>query len=314
MEAHPLPSYFIWRRLQSLAGLCLVVFLIEHLLVNSQAALLIGEDGRGFIDGANWIHSLPYLQAVEILILGIPIVVHVVWGVMYLRQGKMNSFPSDGSTPALTMYHRNHAYSWQRITAWLLIIGIGLHVANMRFIHAPESAQIGTEKDYMVRVSLDPGLYTLSERLGFRIFNQQQIQAEKTKLSPSTMTPESSDPKSLINAQKIEQLERWVKALEAKPITEDEVIAVAKDFGTAELLMVRNNFKSPLMIVLYTLFVLAAVFHAFNGLWTFLIAWGVILTATAQRLMLNAATALMILLGFLGLSTVWLTYWINLKT
>lgn len=39
--APPLPSAFIWRRAHSLTGLWLVLFLIEHLLTNSQAALFL---------------------------------------------------------------------------------------------------------------------------------------------------------------------------------------------------------------------------------------------------------------------------------
>ncbi len=40
---------FIGRRVHSLMGLWLVVFLTEHLIVNSQAALWIGDDGHGFV-------------------------------------------------------------------------------------------------------------------------------------------------------------------------------------------------------------------------------------------------------------------------
>ena len=69
----------------------------------------------------------------------------------------------------------------------------------------------------------------------------------------------------------------------------------------------------PIMIVLYTLFVFVACYHAFNGLWTFLIKWGITLNQRSQRWMLKISTALMILIGLLGLSAIWLTFWINLK-
>jgi succinate dehydrogenase / fumarate reductase cytochrome b subunit len=314
MPAAPLPGYFIWRRLQSLAGFWLILFLIEHLLTNSQAALFLGDDGRGFIDGANFIHSLPYLPLIEIGLLGIPILVHGIWGFIYLRGAHMNSFPTDGSKPALTMYARNQAYSWHRITAWILIAGVALHVYNMRFLHYPQSAQVGTEQSYMVRLSLDPGLYTLGERLGYRIYTPSEVKMERAKLAPIPQLAENASAQEQIQAQRIQQEHQWVDALEYRPITEGEAIAVAKDFGTAELLVVRENFKSWTMIILYTLFVLAAVYHAFNGLWTFLITWGVILTAAAQKIMLRTAVALMVVTGFLGLSAIWLTYWVNLKT
>ncbi len=305
-----LPSEYIWRRVHSLAGLWLTLFLIEHLLTNSQAALMFGEDGRGFIDGANWIHSLPYITAIEIILLGVPFLVHIVWGIQRLRTANYNSFATDGSTPSLPMYSRNKAYTWQRITSYLLIIGVILHVYNMRFLHYPESAQLGSQKNYMVRVSLDPGLYTLAERLDFKLYHPSDVAEEKSKETPISTT----NPQDLVEAQKIQQRDKWIQALTARPITEEEAIAVTKDFGTAELLVVRNNFKSWTMIILYTLFVIAAVYHAFNGLWTFLITWGVLLTNAAQKAMLHLATTLMILVGFLGLSAIWLTYWVNLKT
>ena len=72
-QAHRLPRAFIWRRLHSLAGLWLVIYIIDHLLINSQAALLLGNDGRGFIHSVNAIHNLPYLSVIEILVLGVPI-------------------------------------------------------------------------------------------------------------------------------------------------------------------------------------------------------------------------------------------------
>lgn len=309
--AEKLPSYFIWRRIQSLAGLGIVIFLMEHLLTNSQAALWLGDDGKGFIDGANWIHSLPYITAIEILLLGIPILIHSIWGIMYLMDANYNSFPTDGSKPSLPMYGRNQAYTFQRITAYILVLGIILHVYNMRFLHYPESAQVGDQKSYMVKVTDDPGLYTLGERLDFRILNPQQVETESSKI-PSAQA-DLGENASLLDKMHASQLQKWKSAITAKPLGQGDVLAITKDFGTAELLVVRNNFKSWWMIGLYTIFVLAAVFHAFNGLWTFLITWGVILTATAQRIMLNITTSLMVLFGFLGLAAIWLTYWVNLK-
>lgn len=307
-EAETLPSYFIWRRVQSLAGLGIVLFLMEHLLTNSQAALWLGEDGRGFIDGANWINSLPFIHVLEWLLVGIPIIVHAAWGIVYLFDANYNSFPTDGSKPSLPMYTRNQAYTWQRMTSYLLLVGIALHVYNMRVLHYPETAQIGDQKSYFVKLSNDPGLSTLAERLGFRVLSTQQVQSENSHIPQTVQT--YNDP---IQEQHIVQLKEWGKALNARPIKEGEVIAITKDFGTAELLVVRDNFKHWWIIILYTIFVLAAVFHAFNGLWTFMITWGIILTYTAQRIMLNITTALMVIFGLLGLSAIWLTYWVNLK-
>ena len=74
----------------------------------------------------------------------------------------------------------------------------------------------------------------------------------------------------------------------------------------------RDTFKNPLMILLYTGLVLAACFHAFNGLWTCMISWGITLTARSQQLMRSFATFLMVVIASLGLAAIWGTYWFNL--
>ena len=40
-------------------------------MTNSMAGLYIGDDGRGFIESVNAIHDTPYLQVVEVLLLGV---------------------------------------------------------------------------------------------------------------------------------------------------------------------------------------------------------------------------------------------------
>lgn len=331
------PTAFFWRRLHSIMGIWLSIFLIEHLLTNSQAALFIGADGHGFIKSVNWIHGLPYLPVIEITILAVPILIHGLWGIKYARTAKFNSHKTDGSTPSLPEYKRNKAYTWQRITSWLLIIGILGHVLQMRFIEYPTSVQRGNEKLYLTRVSVDPGLYTLSERLGVSLFNKDQILLERQEVGPKATHPKkqrlrsfvsslkdifkretpvisAKDASTLLQAQRLVQEREWVEALEKRPLRENQVVAVTHDFGTAELLMLRDTFKSPSMILLYTIFVVTAVFHGFNGAWTFLITWGVTLSPRSQRIARRATNGVMALLIFFGLSAVWLTYWVNLRS
>lgn len=281
-----IPRAFVWRRLHSLMGLWLVMFLTEHLLVNSQAALWIGDDGNGFVRAVNSIQELPYLKVLELVLLGLPFAIHIIWGVQYLWTGQSNSSRSDGSTPSLPEYSRNHAYTWQRITSWVLLIGVIAHVVQMRFVEYPTALQKGADHYYMVRLDKDEGLDTLGVRLGFELYDHETIQ---------------------------QQDGQWLAAFEKHPVAAGQVVAVTKSFGTAELLMVRDTFKMPIMLALYTLFVLAACFHAFNGLWTFMITWGVTLTEASQRLMLKLSTGIMIAIAFLGLAAIWGTYWINLK-
>ena len=259
MKTASIPKEFIWRRLHSLMGLWLVLFLMEHLFVNSQAALLLGENGKGFVDAVNTIHNLPFLPAIELTLLGVPILLHLVLGVKYLFTSKMNSFKSDGSKPSLPELKRNKAYSWQRITSWILLVTLVAHVVKFRFLEYPE--KVGS--DYAVTLHVDERLYPLAEKLGVSISN-------------------ADNPHKLI--------------------------ALCPSFGTASLLSVRDTFQSPWYVAMYTLFVLAACFHGFNGLWTFMITWGVIFKVAAQRSMVTICYVLMALITLLGLASIWGTY------
>ena len=328
MTSQTLPRAFVWRRLHSLMGLWLVLFLIEHLLVNSQAALLLGDNARGFIEGVNAIHNLPYLPAIEIFLLGVPLLFHGVLGVKYLFKSKFNSRLTDGTTPSLQKYGRNHAFTWQRLTSWILLVGIILHVAKFRFIDYPDSLNLGEHSYYFIPVSVDKGLYTVADRLGVKLYSADQITQERKEFEDrqdeqaliaasqtfsESKTYDHQQQVILTSAQAYQQKLQWIEVLEKQTIAQDQVVAVAKDFGTASVLAVRDTFKHPVYVGLYTLFVLAACFHAFNGLWTFCITWGVVLKVAAQQRILRWAWVLMILITFLGLAAIWGTYWVNLK-
>ena len=326
-----LPKEFIWRRVHSLFGLWIVLFLIEHLFTNSQAALLIGENGKGFIRAVNFLKHLPYLHVIEIVLLGIPIFFHMLLGIKYLITSKINSTPGKVNRPVLTKYRRNHAYTLQRWSSWILLFGLIAHVAYMRFYMYPNAVDTGTDTSYFVRLNMDPGLYTVSDRLGVRLFNQSQIetlrremvqkeglleerarQAKILQESPSSFY-QAQTSKLLSEYQTLKENQAWLKGLEKRKIEKGEVIAEAHDFGTATLLIVRDSFKSIFKAILYTIFVLAAVFHAFNGLWTFMISWGIVLKMRSQSQAVNVCIGIMILIGFLGLASIWGTYFINLR-
>lgn len=338
-ESPTVPQAFLWRRLQSLMGLLLVVFLIEHLLTNSQVSLTYGSDGIGFIHAVNGIHNLPYLPVIELTLIGLPFLIHMAWGIKYLMTSKQNAYGTDPAHPTLGKYARNQAYTWQRITSWILVILVIGHVTQMRFIYYPTSAKQGADTYYMIPVSLDDGIYTLSERLGVTLATEKQIQKEKDSLNSSQITSsspaesltgffssisevfsgsqdeelEGKEIQQLLATQKYQQKKDWVQALEAWPIKQGEAVAIAPDFGTAELMLVRDTFKSPLMLFLYSIFVLAATYHAFNGLWTFNITWGLTLTARSQRYMRMVSLFLMFVIGFLGLIAIWGSYLVNLN-
>lgn len=256
---------FAWRRIHSLMGLWLIIYLLEHLIVNSQATLWLGDDGIGFVRLVNALESLPYLQVIEIVFIGIPFVLHGFWGVKRIFTAKPDSRDSDGTRPSLK-FGRNRAYSWQRITSWILLFGVLGHVVQMRFLLSPKEVRTENEIFYIVTLKSDPGLESVAKRLNI--------------------------------------------ALETEG---DEVIAKAKSPGKGFLMMVRETFKSPMWCAAYTIFVLAAAFHAFNGFWTSLITWGVLLSYRSQRAFLPICWMGVALLAFLGLAAIWGSYWINLR-
>ena len=326
-----LPRSFILSRLHSLTGLWLVIFLFEHLITNSQAALFFGEDGLGFIKMVNFIKSLPYVKVIEIFLIGAPILYHAILGINYAIRAKFNAHRSDGSRPSLS-YTRNWAYTFQRLSAWVLLVGIIAHVSFMRFAIYPIEAKDANQMFYFVRLNLDPGLYTVADRLGVKLYDNKRVAEQKSQIPvieskislvekrleevnlTQSSTEFSMEKMSIFESlQRLKQKKNWIQALGKKEISSSQVIAVSKDFGTATLLNVRDAFKSPLKIGLYTVFVLAACFHGFNGLWTFMLSWGAIITAISQKKMLRFCIAMMVLLAFLGLSSVWGTYLINLK-
>lgn len=339
MTSLSIPAAFAFRRIHSLLGLWLVLFLLEHLLTNSQAALLLGESGRGFVSMVNFLHDLPYLQALEIFLIGTPIAFHAALGIKYIFTAKNNAKKTDGSSPSLPQYGRNKAYRWQRISSWILLFCIIGHVAKFRFIEYPISVSEGLSSEYFVRVNLDSGLYTVADRLHVKLYDMEAVDKQKSSFaerkeekslvelasevreSPSIHFVEGVEPESyssqkeilLTSAQKFSMKQKWMDALTARPVTKGQVIAVTKSFGVATMLSVRDTFKSPLYVLIYTVFVLAACFHAFNGLWTFVISWGLVFRQAAQKSMVTFCVTLMAIIAFLGLAAVWGTYWLNLK-
>lgn len=320
MAERILPKSFVSKKIHSLMGLWLVVFLLEHLITNSQAALYIGSWGQGFVKMVNALHSLPYLQVVEILLLGLPLLVHGAWGIKYAITSKQNSYKTSEHSPLLNKYARNHAFTWQRITSYILLIAIILHVLQMRFLDYPKSINGGIGQSYyMSKLNMDKGLYTVAPKLGVKLYNQAQIDHEKQRLLMHLKSADSQlsyDPEIAQRVEKVQVLELLVEymgKLSKKPLKPNQVMAVSQNFGANTLLSVRETFKSPLMITLYTIFVIAACFHAFNGLWTAMISWGITLTKRSQQLMRYVAVLLTTVLALLGMCAIWLTYFVNLR-
>ncbi|MBS0622134.1 MAG: succinate dehydrogenase [Verrucomicrobia bacterium] len=279
MASGAFPRDFAARRWHSFLGLILALYIIFHLLTNSQAALFFDQEGSGFVHDVNWIHSLPFLPVLEIAVIGFPFLFHGVLGIRYALSSKMNH--------NVIKYAANRAYSWQRITAWILLVLIIFHVVQMRFLDYPAIVpQGGGHFEYVVRVKDDAGLKTVAQKHGVKIYSSGEIEAVGGQLGA---------------------------ALRYRSLKEGQVMLVADSFGEAALFSVRNTFKSFWMMAIYTVLVLAAVYHGFRGLWSFSIVWGLALTQRSQKMMSLASIALMVIVGFLGLAAVYLTYWVTLK-
>jgi succinate dehydrogenase / fumarate reductase cytochrome b subunit len=328
------PRNWLGRRWHSILGLWLVIYIIEHLLTNSQAALFIGNDGGGYIRAVNAIHNLPYLPVIEIVLVGLPFLFHALWGIAYAINGRFNSVGGDGRKPRLPRYARNHAYSWQRIASWIILVGVILHVIQMRFVDYPHTIVTGgDERLFLLDLPMDEGLYTVAARMGVPLFDQQRIEATVAQYQAEaalvgqeglptpaevskTAGAQRFDPDLAAELELVQQVEldkEFVEGLLKMYPKPDQVVAVSDQFGKVSLLNVRSTFRDPWMILLYTIFVIAAVYHGFRGLWSFTIVWGLTLTPRSQQIMSQVSVCFMVVLGFLGLSAVWLTYWVNLR-
>jgi len=68
--------------------------------------------------------------------------------------------------------------------------------------------------------------------------------------------------------------------------------------------MMADILDNPGMLIFYIIGVLAAVFHFSNGLWAFLVHWGIIVTPRAQRVTTWFTVVVFILLAYVGIRAV----------
>lgn len=325
------PKAFVWRRLQSLMGLWFLIFLMEHLFTNSQAAIFFGNNVMWFVNSVNFLHSIPYLPLVEIILLGVPMAIHAIWGVWYMLSSQGN-VRSRGGKATSQKYERNRAYSMQRISAWIILFGIILHVIQMRFVMYPYKVHLGSQSMAFGKYTVDPGLYKVAADLQVKIYSQDLIDKERESLA-------LLQNKALMVDKRLEEMkktgvigsdrynleadaafksqaafhdkEMFYKGLTHFKLGAKEVIVASKKSADLILLNVREAFQSVWMCVFYTLFVLAAVFHGSNGFWTFCITWGLLLSRKSQNAWVNFAYGLAFILTALGMLSIWGSYFFS---
>ena len=113
--------HFILRRLHSLSGIVPVgLFLVEHLWTNSKAV-----QGRVcFGNAVDEIVHLPFLPAIEIFGIFLPLAFHALYGVKLAFEAK----PNVGAYG----YGRNWMYVLQRITGLITLVFIVFHLKDFR--------------------------------------------------------------------------------------------------------------------------------------------------------------------------------------
>ncbi len=116
--------HFFLRRLHSLMGIIPIgAFLVEHMLTNSLAWF----GPEKFNEQVHWLHNMHYLLWLEILFVFLPLAFHAVYGVAIALTGRANVGEYG--------YADNWRYTLQRVTAWITVIFIVVHLLHFRFAH-----------------------------------------------------------------------------------------------------------------------------------------------------------------------------------
>ena len=121
------------RRLHSLLGVLPIgIFVIQHLVVNHFA--VYGEES--FNKAANFMASLPFVIALEVFVIYLPIIFHAVLGVYIALSVPSYNNKNYG-------FFRNWMFTIQRITGIITLIFIAWHVWQTRV-----QVALGAELDY----------------------------------------------------------------------------------------------------------------------------------------------------------------------
>lgn len=108
---------FFYRRLHSLLGVIPIgIFVVQHLIVNHFA--VYGEES--FNKAASFMANLPFVTALEIFVIYLPILFHAILGV-YIVFATRNNVTRYG-------YFRNWMFLLQRISGIITLIFIAWHV------------------------------------------------------------------------------------------------------------------------------------------------------------------------------------------
>jgi succinate dehydrogenase / fumarate reductase cytochrome b subunit len=79
---------------------------------------------------------------------------------------------------------------------------------------------------------------------------------------------------------------------------------VAAAFGTEiNYDMMHDILSSPFMFAFYLIGILSAIFHFANGLWSFLVSWGITVSPRSQRITTYVTIGVFVILSFISIQT-----------
>lgn len=132
-------NHFVLRRLHSLTGIIPVgAFLVEHLLTNAGA--WYGPDE--YNNAVKWIQDLPFLLVLEFGFILAPLAFHAIYGVIIA----WGSQPNARTYP----YMSNTRYTLQRVTAWVTLVFVIVHLLKFRFAWILGGPVFADAKDWFV--------------------------------------------------------------------------------------------------------------------------------------------------------------------
>jgi succinate dehydrogenase / fumarate reductase cytochrome b subunit len=67
--------------------------------------------------------------------------------------------------------------------------------------------------------------------------------------------------------------------------------------------MMQDILSSPFMFVFYLIGILSTIFHFSNGLWSFLVSWGITVSPRSQRISTYVTLVIFVLLSIIGIQT-----------
>jgi succinate dehydrogenase / fumarate reductase cytochrome b subunit len=112
--------HFLLRRLHSLTGIIFGGYLVVHLIVNAT----IAQFGRYYQVHVDQIHDLPFVWAIEWIVIYLPILYHTVYGswIIFTGQPNVDRYP----------YMKNWFYLLQRISAFIIVAFMIFHVFALK--------------------------------------------------------------------------------------------------------------------------------------------------------------------------------------